>query len=102
MRYKIDAEGLPRLKSGELCLSRNWLATIKALSLLPNGTARTAKELADTASKHGLANWWNLYQRWHRIPRSLVRVRSVRGRYEITLTNKGWEIMKSGNFGRIY
>ena len=102
MRYKLDKHGLPRLKSGELSMSRNWVATIRALALLPKGRARTAKELADTAANNGFANWWNLYQRWHQIPRSLVRVRSLGGRHEITLTKKGWEIVRSGDFGRVY
>ena len=102
MRYSLDQCGLPRLKSGELCMSRNWVATLKALSLLPNGHANSARELADTAVKHGLSSWWNLYERWHRTPRALIKVRTVGRRYEITLTDLGWQLVRDGDFGRIY
>ena len=102
MRYKLDKHGLPRLKSGELSMSRNWVATIRALALLPKGKARSAKELADTAANNGFANWWNLYQSWMGTPQSLVRIKKIGRRYEITLTKRGWAIVTSGNFGRVY
>jgi hypothetical protein len=102
MRYITDKEGLPRLKSGELCMSHNWVATIRALSLLPGGRARSVKQLAETAGRKHFAYSSSLSKRWKTIPRSLVHVHRIGARCELTLTQIGWQIVKAGDFGRIY
>jgi len=102
MRYSLDRKGLPRLKSGELCMGSGWVKILKALATLPAGRATSIKELADTASKECGASWWTVCKRWHSVPRGLVASRKVGSRYQVKLTKAAWEIVRSGNFGRIY
>lgn len=102
MRYTLDEQGLPRLKSGELCISRNWVTTIRTLSVLPGGRSESAGLLADTAAREEFANLWNIYKLWQTIPGSLVHVRRRGASYKIILTQIGWKISRSGGFGKFF
>jgi|GEM_PF-4501027 len=102
MRYSLDKDGLPRLKSGELCMGSGWVKILKALATLPDGKANSVKELADTAEAKCGASWWTVYKRYRAVPEGLVIRRKVRARYQLRLTKAAWEIVHSGNFGKVY
>jgi hypothetical protein len=102
MRYRLDDKGLPRLKSGELCMGAGWVKILKALATLPNGRAESVRQLADTAARECGASWWTVYKRWHSVPRSLIVSRKVGSKYELKLTKTAVEIVRSGKFGRVY
>jgi len=102
MRYSLDKDGLPRLKSGELCMGSAWVKILKALATLPDGRADSVKQLADTAERECEASWWTVYKRYRFVPEGLVTRRKVGSRYQMRLTKAAWEIVRSGNFGRIY
>jgi hypothetical protein len=102
VRYSLDRKGLPRLKSGELCMGSGWVKVLKALASLPNGRANSARELADAAQKVCGASWWGIYKRWHWVPQGLVSRRKIGSKYRIALTKAAWEIVRTGNFGKVY
>lgn len=102
MRYALDKDGLPRLKSGELCMGSGWVKILKALATLPDGRAESVKQLADTAERECEASWWTVYKRYRYLPSALIATRKIGARHEIRLTKAAWEIVRSGNFGKVY
>lgn len=83
-------------------MGSGWVKMIRALATLPDGRAYSIKELADTAEKECQASWWTVYKRWRSVPRGLVTSRKVGSRYEVKLTKAALDIVRSGNFGRVY
>ena len=102
MRYSLDKDGLPRLKSGELCMGSGWVKILKALATLPDGKANSVKQLADAAARECDASWWTVYKRYRAVPEGLVTRRKIGARYQIRLTKAAWDIVRSGNFGKVY
>jgi hypothetical protein len=83
-------------------MSAGWVKILKALATLPNGHADSVRQLADTAARECGASWWTVYKRWHSVPRGLISSRKVGSKYQITLTKAAADIVRSGNFGKVY
>ena len=101
MRYKLNSEGIPSLKSGKRCFTKNWVAILKALATFPDGKAHSIKQMGDAVHDMNLHYKSSVLKRWRSIPSTLVKSKHCGNRTELNLTPLGFRIVAEDSFGQI-